>query len=62
MTGTILLVGEGRKTVSIPLPSMLFFRGDITHAGAGYIVENARVFISVSSDAFPVTDDVSLVN
>jgi hypothetical protein len=59
---TTLLVGKGRKTVSIPLHSMIFFRGDMTHAGAGYTEENSRLFISVSSAAFPATEDVSLVN
>ena len=59
---TTLLVGKGRKTASIPLHSMIFFRGDMTHAGAGYTEENSRLFISVSSAAFPATEDVSLVN
>jgi hypothetical protein len=58
---TTLLVGRGRKTVSIPLHSMIFFRGDMPHAGAGYTEENSRLFISASSDLFPVTDDIAFV-
>ena len=59
---TTLLVGRGSKTVSIPLHSMIFFRGDMPHAGDGYTEENSRLFISASSDLFPVTDDIALVN
>lgn len=59
--GTELLVGKSRIPVSIPLHSMLFFRGDMPHAGAGYPLGNSRLFLSASSDTFPVTDDVYLV-
>lgn len=59
---TRLLVGESRKSVDIPLYSMLLFRGDMPHAGAGYSKKNQRLFLSVSSNKFPVTDDVFLVN
>ena len=59
---TTLLVGRGCKAVSIPLHSMIFFRGDMPHAGNGYTEENSRLFISASSNLFPVTDDVGLVN
>ena len=57
---TELLVGEAREVVKIPLHSMLFFRGDMLHAGAGYEAENSRIFISVASSFFPATQDVSL--
>jgi hypothetical protein len=58
--GTVLLVGSDRIKIPIPLSSMLFFRGDMPPAGAGYSEVNRRLFISVSCDKFPVTDDVSL--
>jgi hypothetical protein len=54
---TQLLVGKFR----IPLHAMLFFRGDMPHAGAGYPLRNSRLFFSASSDTFPVTDDLYLV-
>ena len=59
---TTLLVGRGSKTVSIPLHSMIFFRGDMPHAGDGCTEENSRLFISASSSLFPGTDDIALVN
>ena len=43
-----------------PLRFMLFCRGDMFHAGAGYLTVNRRLFLSVSCDEIPVTDDVSL--
>ena len=45
---TKLLIGEDRVEVDIPPFSMLFFRGDMCHAGAGYKRSNSRLFISVS--------------
>ena len=33
---TRLLIGSNRDEFQIPLHSMLFFRGDMLHAGAGY--------------------------
>ena len=59
---TKLLVSQSRKSVDIPLHSMLFFRGDMPHAGAGYSKKNKRLFLSVSSDKFPVTENVFIVN
>ena len=41
--------------------SMLFFGGDMPHAGAKYFNENCLLFLSVSSDKFPFTDDVHIV-
>ena len=49
---TELLVGEARKAVQIPLYSMLFFRGDMPHAGAGSLKsypESDRVFLHTKS-------------
>jgi hypothetical protein len=43
---TKLLVGKSRKSVDIPLHSMLFFRADMPHAGAGYSEQNNRLFLS----------------
>ena len=57
---TELLIGEARETVQIPLYSMLFFRGDMPYARAGYLVENSRLFISASSKSFPESDRVFL--
>ena len=57
---TELLVGESRLVVKISLHSILFFRGDMLHAGAGYLKENSRLFLSVASSLFPATQDVSL--
>ena len=54
---TKLIVGES-EVVKIPLHSMLFFRGDMVHAGAEYEFCNTRLFFSASSDSFPATDDV----
>ena len=56
-----LLIGEDRVEVDIPPFSMLFFRGDMCHAGAGYKRSNSRLFISESSLPFPATEDVHLV-
>jgi hypothetical protein len=58
---TQLLVGKSRIPVYIPLHAMLFFRGDMPHAGAGYPLGNSRLFLSASSNTFPVTYDVYLV-
>jgi hypothetical protein len=58
---TELLVSKLRIPVSVPLHSMLFFRGDMPHAGAGYPLGNSRLFLSASSDTFPATEDVFLV-
>lgn len=58
---TKLLIGEERVEVDIPPFSMLFFRGDMCHAGAGYKRSNSRLFISASSLPFPATEDVHLV-
>ena len=58
---TKLIVGES-EVVKIPLHSMLFFRGDVAHARAGYEFGNTRLFLSASLDTFPTTDDVNLVN
>jgi hypothetical protein len=55
------LVGKSRSSVDIPLHWIIFFRGDMLHAGAGYITHNARLFLSVSSRPFPATNDVSLL-
>ena len=55
-------VNQCRESVDIPLYSMLFFRGDMPHAGAGYSKTNHRLFLSVSLDKFPVTENVFIVN
>lgn len=61
--GTCLLVGKTDEQVSydIPIHSMLLFRGDLPHAGAGYASGNTRLFISLSSEKFKVADDVFIV-
>jgi hypothetical protein len=59
---TRLLVGESRKSIDIPLRAMLFFRGDMLHAGAGYPVANSRLFLSISSHPFPATKDVYCIS
>ena len=58
--GTHLLVGEENKSIHIPRSSMMFFRGDMDHAGDGYHEVNERLFISISSHAFPASEDVLL--
>lgn len=58
MDNTKLLIGESRDVVDIPLHSMIFFRGDLQHAGAGYPARNSRIFVSASSKPFPATEDV----
>ena len=57
---TKLIVGEDKELVNIPRSSMLFFRGDMSHAGASYNELNERIFMSISSPAFPVSEDVLL--
>ena len=57
---TKLIVGEDKELVNIPRSSMLFFRGDMSHAGASYNEFNERIFMSISSPAFPVSEDVLL--
>lgn len=61
---TSILVGKTDNQVSYDIPkySMFLFRGDLPHAGAGYPSGNSRLFISISSDKFKVTDDVFIVN
>jgi hypothetical protein len=56
-----ILVGKSRSSVDIPLHGMIFFRGDMLHAGAGYHTDHSRLFMSVSSRPFPATNDVSLL-
>jgi hypothetical protein len=41
-----LLIGEKRERVDIPKDSMLFFRGDMPHAGGAYKKANARFYPS----------------
>ena len=55
---TKLIVGEKKQIVDIPNHSMLFFRGDMVHAGAGYDKVNNRIFLSISSKSFPESDNV----
>lgn len=57
---TRLLCDAELKEVAIPLYSMLLFRGDFQHAGAAYPQLHHRLFISLSSESFPLTDDVPL--
>lgn len=57
---TKLIVGAGKEMVDIPNHSMLFFRGDMVHAGAGYDQKNSRIFLSISSKSFPESDNVFL--
>ena len=53
---TRLLVGKALEEVSIPLHSMIFFRGDMLHAGAAYSTSNRRLFLSASSKSFPTSE------
>jgi hypothetical protein len=55
---TRLLCDMDKKEIDIPLYSMILFRGDFRHAGAAYSKMNRRLFISLSSESFPETDDV----
>ena len=57
---TNLLVGPERELINIPRASMLLFRGDMYHAGASYNELNERLFISISSHAFPSSENVYL--
>jgi hypothetical protein len=57
---TKLIVGEENEPIDIPRASMLFFRGDIPHADASYNESNERIFLSISSHAFPVSEGVLL--
>ena len=50
---TRLIIGE--KEIDIQRFSMLFYRGDMDHAGAGYTKCNGRLFLSISSKSFPVS-------
>lgn len=42
----------GKKEIDIQRFSMLSFRGDMDHAGAGYTKCNGRLFLSISSKSF----------
>ena len=55
---TRLLCHEANTEVDIPLHSMLLFRGDFPHAGAAYSKKHCRLFISLSCEAYPMTEDV----
>ena len=59
--GSHLLVGKERVKIVIPKNSMLFWRGDLPHAGGGYEKPNKRIFVSISSRLCPVSDSVYLV-
>jgi hypothetical protein len=56
-----LFVGKERVRVDIPVGDMIVFRGDMPHAGGGYEIPNARIFISLSSDTYPLSNAVYLV-
>ena len=58
---THLLIGKERKRLDIPVGSMLIFRGDMPHAGGEYTTANERLFISLSSTFYPVSNDVYVV-
>lgn len=58
---TRLLIGVSRKEIDIPLHSMIFFRGDMFHAGAAYSTSHSRLFVSVSSVSFPATENVNVL-
>ena len=60
MENTFLYVGSLDEKVRIPKSSMLFFRGDMVHAGSDFQIENYRLFISASSIDYPSTLDVSI--
>ena len=55
---TRLLCDTEKKEIHIPLFSMILFRGDFRHAGAAYPATNHRLFLSLSSESFPETEDV----
>lgn len=57
---TKLLVGECLKEIKIPMHSMIFFRGDMLHAGAAYSVPNCRLYLTASSESFPSSENVVL--
>ena len=56
-----LFVGKERVRVDIPVGDMIVFRGDMPHAGGGYEIPNARIFISLSSDTYPLSNAVYLI-
>jgi hypothetical protein len=58
---THLLIGKERKRVEIPVQSMLLFRGDLPHAGGAYIKANSRIFVSISSEFYPLSNAVYIV-
>lgn len=58
---THLLIGIDRKRVEIPVQSMLLFRGDLPHAGGQYIKANSRIFVSFSSEFYPLSNAVYIV-
>jgi hypothetical protein len=57
---TRLLINKSRDEITIPLHAMVFFRGDMLHAGAKYNFKNSRHFISASTATFPASDDFQL--
>ena len=59
-TNTRLLCHEENTEVDIPLHSMLLYRNDFPHAGAAYNNKNYRLFISMSSELYPQTEDILL--
>ena len=56
-----LFIGKERVRMDIPVGDMIVFRGDMPHAGGGYETPNARIFISLSSDSYPLSNDVYLL-
>jgi hypothetical protein len=56
-----LFVGKERVRVDIPVGDMIVFCGDMPHAGGGYEIPNARIFISLSSDTYPLSNAVYLI-
>jgi hypothetical protein len=56
-----LLIGKERARVDIPVGGMIVFRGDMPHAGGGYETPNARIFISLSSNIYPLSNAVYIV-
>jgi hypothetical protein len=58
---THLLISINRARVDIPIGSMIVFRGDMPHEGGGYQTPNAQIFISLSSDRYPLSTAFYLI-
>ena len=62
-SGTTFDICEGTEYHTVPIPTggiIMWDTGRCHHAGSNYKVRNSRLFISVASRKFPISEDVGI--